>query len=453
MSRTRRVAMESFDVVVVGGRCAGSALAIYLARAGRRVCLVDKAGFPSETPSTHVIQPRGVAILAELGVLQSLLAQGAAQLDHFTLVNDAVRIDGVLGPEFTHPGLNARRMILDEALQQEAIRSGVDVRNRCRVTGTRMSGERVAGVETADGPLAADLVVGADGCGSAVAEAVGARKYLVRPAGRVPVWGYFACGEQESRLRIARKGNLAFLASPTDSGLYMAGVAVGHADIHDFNRAREANFRDAVRAWPELDGIVGNAEREGPLRVMTHWHSYFRESAGPGWVLVGDAGHFKDFTPAQGIADALCQAKSLSKVIIASSGSSAEQDDALARWWYQRDRSSYDMYWLAMQMGQPGAASPLVTEVLRRIAHDPDGAVTLLKVLNRDLPSTKLFTVGRLLTALYTALRDHPGQRRATFAEVGSALAAESDKYLARLRLSTGRCLWMKSTLGITRPD
>lgn len=49
--------MESFDVVVVGARCAGSALAIYLARAGMRVCLVDKAAFPSETPSTHVLHP------------------------------------------------------------------------------------------------------------------------------------------------------------------------------------------------------------------------------------------------------------------------------------------------------------------------------------------------------------------------------------------------------------
>lgn len=67
--------MESFDVVVVGGRCAGSALAIYLARAGARVCLLDKARFPSETPSTHVIQPRGVEILDDLGVLDPVLAR------------------------------------------------------------------------------------------------------------------------------------------------------------------------------------------------------------------------------------------------------------------------------------------------------------------------------------------------------------------------------------------
>ncbi|MUL80519.1 MULTISPECIES: NAD(P)/FAD-dependent oxidoreductase [unclassified Mycolicibacterium] len=430
--------MESFDVVVVGGRCAGSALAIFLARTGMRVCLVDKARFPSETPSTHVIQPRGVAILAELGVLESVLAQGAVRLDRFSLVNDDVRIDGVLDDEFGYPGLNARRTILDHALQQGAIRSGVDVRNGCRVTGVRMSGERVTGVETADGPLDGGLVVGADGCGSVIAKAVGAHKYLVKPPGRIPVWGYFATGPQEPRLRVAHKGNLGFLASPTDSGLFMAAVAVDHADARDFNREREVNFRNAIRAWSELDEIVRDAERVGPLRVMTNWHSYFRESAGPGWVLVGDAGHFKDFTPAQGIADALCQAKSLSTAIAATSGSAVAQEAALNRWWHYRDRSSYDMHWLAMQMGRPGASSPLITEVLRRIADDPDGATTLLKVLNRDLPSNKLFTAGRLLSAACTTLRNHPGHRRATFAEIGAALAAEMDKHRARLRFSTG---------------
>lgn len=425
--------MESFDVVVVGARCAGAALANYLSRAGKRVCLVDKANFPSETPSTHVIQPRGVAILDELGVLDPVLLRGAVQLDRFSLANDDVRIEGVLDGEFSFPGLNVRRTILDHELQQAAIHSGVDVRNGCRVTGVRRTGGRVTGVETVDGSLDGHLVVGADGCGSVVAEAVGARKYLVKPPGRVPVWGYFIAGPQEPRLRVARMGNLAFLASPTDSGLYMAAVAVDHAQVHDFIRSREVSFPKAVRVWPELDDIVGGAERIGPLRVMMNWHSYFRESAGPGWVLVGDAGHFKDFAPAQGIADAFCQAKSLSTVILAISGSAVAQDQALHRWWHHRDRSSYDMYWLAMQMGRPGASSPLLTEVLRQIADDPDGATTLLKVLNRDVPSTKLFTIGRLFAATSMALRKYPGQRRAILAEVGAELVAEVGKYRAPL--------------------
>lgn len=430
--------MDQFDVVVVGARCAGSALAIYLARAGMRVCLVDKATFPSETPSTHVIQPRGVAILAELGALEPVLEHGAAQLTYFSLVIDDVRIDGRLGDAFPYPGLNVRRTVLDHALSKVAVNAGVELRTGCRVTGVRTSGTRVIGIDTVDGPVHAALVVGADGRSSVVAKSVGARKYLVKPAGRIPVWGYFATGPQEPRLRIARRDNLAFLASPTDSGLYMAAVAIDHREADHFNRDREANYHNALRSWPELDDIIRDADRDGPLRVMSNWHSYFRESAGPGWALIGDAGHFKDFTPGQGISDALCQAKSLSMQISKSVGcAAAKQDAAIKRWWRHRDRSSYDMYWFAMQMAPPGPPSPLVTELIRQVAAAPDGATTLLKVINRDLPSTKLFTTPRLLAAGFITLRNHPDQRRTTLAEIAAQFGAEIDKLRTRLRSRT----------------
>jgi flavin-dependent dehydrogenase len=46
---------ESFDVVVVGARCAGAATAMLLARQGHDVLVVDRVGFPSDTLSTHAI--------------------------------------------------------------------------------------------------------------------------------------------------------------------------------------------------------------------------------------------------------------------------------------------------------------------------------------------------------------------------------------------------------------
>jgi 2-polyprenyl-6-methoxyphenol hydroxylase-like FAD-dependent oxidoreductase len=426
--------MESFDVVVVGARCAGAALATHLARAGMQVCLVDKAAFPSETPSTHVIQPRGVALLDELDALAPVLARGAAKLDRFRVEIDDVRIDAVLDDTYSYPGLNVRRVILDQALQQAARDAGVDVRTKCRVTGVRRSGGRISGVDTADGPLAADLVVGADGRGSVIADAVGAREYLVKPAGRIPVWGYFKTGPREPLLRIARKRNLAFLASPTDSGLYMVTVAVDHRDAQTFHRDREANFSSAIQSWPELSDIIDGTERDGPLRVMANWHSYFRESAGPGWVLVGDAGHFKDFTPGQGISDALCQAKLLAAAInSASTASPIDRDQTMKRWWRYRDRTSYDMYWFAMQMAPPGAPSPLVIELMRRVATHPDGAATLLRVINRNLPSTKLLTTPRLLAAACAALLNYPGQRWNTTIEIAEQLGAELTKVKTRL--------------------
>ena len=54
------MADAEFDVFVVGARCAGSPTAMLLARNGYRVLLVDRATFPSDTLSTHCVQPPGV---------------------------------------------------------------------------------------------------------------------------------------------------------------------------------------------------------------------------------------------------------------------------------------------------------------------------------------------------------------------------------------------------------
>ena len=53
-----------YDAIIVGARCAGSPTAMLLARKGYRVLLVDRATFPSDTVSTHVVQPlaRGRAL-------------------------------------------------------------------------------------------------------------------------------------------------------------------------------------------------------------------------------------------------------------------------------------------------------------------------------------------------------------------------------------------------------
>jgi 2-polyprenyl-6-methoxyphenol hydroxylase-like FAD-dependent oxidoreductase len=51
------------------GRCAGSPTAMLLAHKGYKVLLVDKATFPSDTLSTQVIWPTGLAHLKRWGLL------------------------------------------------------------------------------------------------------------------------------------------------------------------------------------------------------------------------------------------------------------------------------------------------------------------------------------------------------------------------------------------------
>ena len=82
----------------MGARCAGSPLAAMLARRGLRVCLLDRSQFPSETLSTHVIQPCGVAVLDRLGVLDTVFAAGAVPLTRLTAVAEEARLDTEFSP-------------------------------------------------------------------------------------------------------------------------------------------------------------------------------------------------------------------------------------------------------------------------------------------------------------------------------------------------------------------
>ena len=65
-----------YDAIIIGARCAGSPTAMLLARRGCKVLLVDKATFPSDTISTHILWPHGAEILERWGLLQRLAATG-----------------------------------------------------------------------------------------------------------------------------------------------------------------------------------------------------------------------------------------------------------------------------------------------------------------------------------------------------------------------------------------
>ena len=58
---------NSYDVIVIGARCAGSPTAMLLARKGYRVLVVDRARFPSDTLSTRPAWPRWIAGVCSTG--------------------------------------------------------------------------------------------------------------------------------------------------------------------------------------------------------------------------------------------------------------------------------------------------------------------------------------------------------------------------------------------------
>ena len=398
-----------FDVAVVGARCAGAPLATMLAKRGMRVCLIDRATFPSDTPSTHVIQPSGVTALARLGVLDDLYAAGAVPITRLTLVDEDVRIEAEFGLDtFGAPGISIRRVTLDELLVGAAAAAGAEVRTGSSVVGLIREEGRVGGAITGRGPARARLVVGADGRRSTVADLVGAARYRVTPPGRVFAWAYFdGVAETEGHLRLGRIGDLALLASPTDGGLHLAGACPPQADRTEFLADREAGLTAGLRSWPELSDLLAGARRVGPIRTVANWDGFLRQAAGPGWVLLGDAGHFKDPTPAQGIADALRQAERLADAIEAGLGGATGLDAELEQWWRWRDRDASEMYRFASDMGT-GLSPNIANEVLAEVAADPEATLKLLQVLNHDIAPAELFSAGRIARAVGRAAWRRP---------------------------------------------
>src|SRR5215216_206601 len=190
---------DRHDVVVVGGRVAGAATAMLLARLGHDVVVVDQASFPSDTVSTHSLARSGVVQLQRWGLLDDVLDSGAPAIRQVTFnpggesisrtIKEKAGVDLLVAP---------RRYVLDTILAGAAERAGADVRQGVTVTALRRDGRgRVTGVtghdrDGAPVEIGARHVVGADGLRSRVADLVGAAVDQAGPAGGAGQYAHYA---------------------------------------------------------------------------------------------------------------------------------------------------------------------------------------------------------------------------------------------------------------------
>ena len=120
---------EQYDAIVVGARCAGSTLATLLARQGRRVLLLDRDRFPSDTVSTHMMFPDTLDRLDELGVMQRLAAGHRLRPVRFSWRVLGHEVAGAFTPVGGYDrGACVRRIVLDAAMADAAAAAGAEVR-------------------------------------------------------------------------------------------------------------------------------------------------------------------------------------------------------------------------------------------------------------------------------------------------------------------------------------
>ena len=176
-----------YDAIVVGARTAGSPTAMLLARRGYRVLVVDRAGFPSDTLSTHYIHQAGVAHLNRWGLLEQLTATNVPAARRLTFDLGPFALTGTPPPaDGAEVAYAPRRRVLDKILLDAAATAGAEVRERFSVDELVRDGDRVVGIRgrAAGGATVtekAPIVVGADGMRSFVARTVQAPAYDARP--------------------------------------------------------------------------------------------------------------------------------------------------------------------------------------------------------------------------------------------------------------------------------
>jgi flavin-dependent dehydrogenase len=422
------VTADRYDVIVVGARCAGSPLAALLAREGVRVALVERATFPRDTFSSHVFETDALTFLAGLGLIEKLRATGAPLVGRTdTKVEDVeLSMDLPLRAGDVGGMMSIRRNLLDPILAEAAAEAGADLRTGTEVRGLLEEGGRTVGVRVGEGDseteLRARLVVGADGRDSTVAKLRGARRYNVTPNQRLSYWAYFEgadMGPQPTFLT-HRWGDRFVLSIPTDSGLYEVLCWPEMSELESFRADPEGAFLAQARTCEPIADALASARRVGKVLGVVRWEGFFREASGPGWVLSGDAGHFKSPAPGRGIGDAFLQAESLAAALTGVLGDSDEAiDRATARWGRARDREFAEHYWLAGDLEEPGPVPAVLTEILRGLDERGRAGLFLELLSHRKRPS-QVLTPPRLLGATARLLARGRVERRALLGEIGA---------------------------------
>ncbi len=120
---------QTYDAIVVGARCAGAPTGMLLARKGYKVLVVDRATFPSDTLSTHMIHAPGVAALKRWGLLDQVIATGCPPVDTYSFNFGMFTIAGSPRPSDGNAiGYAPRRTLIDKILVDAASAAGAEVR-------------------------------------------------------------------------------------------------------------------------------------------------------------------------------------------------------------------------------------------------------------------------------------------------------------------------------------
>ncbi|HEX7077339.1 MAG TPA: NAD(P)/FAD-dependent oxidoreductase [Candidatus Eisenbacteria bacterium] len=360
--------MKRYDAIIVGARCAGSPTAMLLARKGYQVLAVDKASFPSDTISTHLVHPPGVAALRRWGLLDRLVATGCPPIDTYRFDFGPFAISGAPGIEEAPAAYGPRRTVLDKLLVDAASEAGAEVREEFTVEEVLVEDGRVTGIRghAKNGSTVTErarVVVGADGRHSVVADKVKPEAYHERPPILAGYYSYWSGLPMEGRFETYALPQRGFAAWPTNDGLTLVVGGWPMAEFEANKKDVEGNWMKMIDMAPTFSERLRAGKREEKF-VGTPVANYFRKPYGPGWALVGDAGYNRDYITAMGIMDAFLGAESCAGALDRSLSGARPFDEAMGEYQRARDERVYPIFEFTCQLATLEPPPPQLRQVL-----------------------------------------------------------------------------------------
>jgi menaquinone-9 beta-reductase len=345
---------QAFDVIVVGGGLAGSALAGVLAQAGLGVLVVEReAGFRDRIRG-ELTWPWGVAEARELGLEAVLQEAGRVELpavqfyeEQRVAVTEPFEHVPMIG--FSHPGLQ-------EALFTWAGAQGATTMRPAKATGFASNGRPTVTV-VADGhavDFTARLVVGADGKLSAVRRWAGGETQSDAEHhrfGGVLVTGLPSPWFVLADARTAPAECMWFAQSAAATRLYVR-MSAERLRASGIDRSFAAFASYAAAFMPA--GALAGAEQAGPIGFFPNSNVWASRIAGDGVVLIGDAAGAAD--PSGGLGTSLLfrDVRELRDLLLSERAwPAATAEFAVRRWRYYEVIRAYDR-WMGQLFAEEG---------------------------------------------------------------------------------------------------
>jgi 2-polyprenyl-6-methoxyphenol hydroxylase-like FAD-dependent oxidoreductase len=396
-----------YDAIVVGARCGGAPAAMLLARKGYRVLLLDKATFPSDTMSTHLVHPPGVAALDRWGLLDRFVATDCPPIETYsfdfgplTIAGSPQPIDGI-----AH-AYCPRRTVLDQLLVDAATEAGAELREGFTVDELVADDGTVTGIRGHEkgGPAMTEnarVVIGADGRHSLVARTVQPERYNERRSHLAMYYAYWsdlpATGFDTTVRAEHRRG---WAAAPTHDDLTV--VPFGWP-VEEFKANRtdvEANFLATIELAPEFAERVRAAKRESRFIGSAELPGYFRKPFGPGWALVGDAGYHKNPITAMGINDAFRDAELLAGALDDAFSGRRAYEEGMSEYQQSRDRDALPVYEFTDDFAQLRPPPPETQQLIAAMHGNQTAMDGFVSVQADTLPAPEFFSpanIGRIM--------------------------------------------------------